>query len=106
MKEKLWEKVVEVQRKSDIVMAMVPVFEEEVIKGIGAYASQVGTFDCEVQFYNEMASEWDLQNPVEMIFGLGDFNGHIGRRINGFESVHGGYGIGERNVEGRRLLEF
>ena len=41
-----------------------------------------------------------------MVLGLGDFNGHVERRIDGFEGVHGGYGIGKRNVEGRRLLEF
>ena len=53
-----------------------------------------------------MASEWDLQNPGEMVFGIGDFNGHVGRRIDLFESVHDGYGIGKRNVKGRRPLEF
>ena len=39
------------------------------------------------------------KNPSEVVLGLGDFNGHVGRRIDGFESVHGGYGIGKRNVE-------
>ena len=53
-----------------------------------------------------MGSEWDFQNPGEVVLGLGDFNGHVGRRIDGFELVHGGYGTGKRNVEGRRLLEF
>ena len=38
--------------------------------------------------------------------GLGGFNGHVGKEIEGFEGVHGGYGIGERNAEGRMLLEF
>uniref|UniRef100_A0A0L8H466 Endonuclease/exonuclease/phosphatase domain-containing protein n=1 Tax=Octopus bimaculoides TaxID=37653 RepID=A0A0L8H466_OCTBM len=37
---------------------------------------------------------------------MGDFNGHVGKWIQGFEGVHGGNGIGERNVEGRMLLEF
>ena len=32
-----------------------------------------------------MASEWDLQNPGEVILGLGDFNGHVEKRIDGFE---------------------
>ena len=32
-----------------------------------------------------MASEWDLQNPSEVVLGLGDFNGHVGRLIDGFE---------------------
>ena len=58
------------------------------------------------QFYNDMASEWDLQSPGQVVLGLGDFNGHVGRRIDGFEGVHGGYGIDERNVLERRLLEF
>ena len=30
-----------------------------------------------------------------MVLGLGDFNGHVGRRIDGFEGVHGGYEIGK-----------
>ena len=53
-----------------------------------------------------MASEWDLQNSSEVVLGMGNFNGHVGRQIDGFEGMHGGYGIGKRNVEGRRLLEF
>ena len=53
-----------------------------------------------------MAYEWDLQNPGEMILSLGDFNGHVGKRINVVEDVHGGYDIGERKIEGKRLLEF
>ena len=58
------------------------------------------------QFYNDMASERDLQNPGKVILGVGDFNGHVGRRIDGLKGVHGGYGFGKRNVEERRLLEF
>ena len=34
---------------------------------------------------------------------MGDFNGHVGKRI---EDVQGGNGIGERNMEGKMLLEF
>ena len=30
----------------------------------------------------------------------------FGRRIDDFEGVHSGCGIGKRNIEGRRLLEF
>ena len=68
MKEELCEKVVEVQRKSDRMTAMVLVFEEEVIIVICAYAPQVGRSECEKdQFYNDMASEWDLQNPREVV---------------------------------------
>ena len=34
---------------------------------------------------------------------LGDANGHIGRHFDGF---HGGYGVGQRNLEGGMLFEF
>ena len=47
-----------------------------------------------------------MQNPSEVVPGMGDFKGHVGRRIDGFEDVHGGCGIGKRNFEERRLLEF
>ena len=107
MKEQLCAKVEEIRRKSDRVMAMVIVFKEEVIIVICANASQVGRSECEKnQVYNDMDNEWDLKNSGEVVFGLGDFNGHVGRQIDGFEGVHGGYGIGKRNVEERRLLEF
>ena len=86
---------------------MVQVFEKEVINVICAYAPQVGRPECEKdQFYNDIASEWDLQNPGEVVLGLGDFNRHVERWIDGLEGVHGWYGIGKRNVEERRLLEF
>ena len=95
--KELCEKVVEVQRKSDRGMAMVLVFEEEIIQVMSAYSPQVGRSKCEKdQLYNDMASEWDLQNPIEVVLGMGDFNRHVGRQIDGFEGVHGGNGIGKK----------
>ena len=67
-------------------MAMVLIFEEEVIRIICAYASQVGRSECKKDhFYNDMASEWDLQNPGEVILGLEDFNRRVEKRIDVFE---------------------
>ena len=37
---------------------------------------------------------------------LDDFDGHVGRHIDGFNGVHGGYGEGQMNLEGRILLMF
>ena len=37
---------------------------------------------------------------------LGDFNGHMGWHIDAFGWFHGEYGIGQRDSEGRMLLEF
>ena len=47
-----------------------------------------------------------MHSAGDLVMGLGDFNEHIGRGIDGFDGVHGGYGIGQRNLEGRMLLEF
>ena len=83
---------------------MMLIFEEEVIRVICAFASQFGKSECKKnQFYNDMASEWDSQNPGEVVLVLENFKGHAGRRINDFE---GGHGIVKKNVEERRLLKF
>ena len=61
---------------------------------------------AEEHFYDDLGSEWDLHSVGELVLGIGDFNGHLGKQIEGYEGVHGGNGIGERNVEGKMLLEF
>ena len=45
----------------------------------------------------------DICSACDLVTCLGDFNGHIGRHIDG---VQGGYGVGQTNMEGRMLLEF
>ena len=35
-----------------------------------------------------------------------DFNSHVGCSFKGYSGVHGGFGYGERNREGKRLLEL
>ena len=56
-------------------------------------------------FFDEMASEWDLESCSKIIVSLGDFNGHVGKCAEGFERIYRENGIGKRNVEGRRLME-
>ncbi|KAL6507200.1 hypothetical protein OROHE_022099 [Orobanche hederae] len=36
----------------------------------------------------------------------GDLNGHVGVSRDGFESVHGGFGFGDRNEAGNGILDF
>ena len=42
----------------------------------------------------------------EQIIGIGDFNGRVGKNIDGFHGVRGGLSIGERSQKGRMLMEF
>ena len=37
---------------------------------------------------------------------VGDLNEHVGRGSDGYERVHGGFGYGIRNMEGKTILEF
>ena len=107
VKEELCEEVVKVRRRCDRVMAIRLVFEEEVVRVICAYAPQSGKPDAEKErFYEEMAREWNVANENELMLGLGDFNGHVGKCAEGFEGVHRGHGIGKGNAEGRLLLDF
>ena len=57
-------------------------------------------------FYDELKCEWETHSAGYLVMYLGSFNGHIGRHIDGFNGVYGGYGIGQGNLEGRMLLEF
>ena len=96
MTEELCEKIVKIRRKSDRVMTMVLVFEEQIMRVMCAYGPQLGRSDCEKdQFYNDMAGEWDLKNSGEMVLGLRYFNGHVGKRIDSFVAVHGVCGVGD-----------
>ena len=49
----------------------------------------------------DLSRECLTHHTRELIIGMGDLNGHVGRIIDGF---HGGFGIGKRNQEGRMLL--
>ena len=107
--KELCEKVVEVRRKSDRVMTVVMAFEEEVVRinMCVLYVPQSGRTGAEKErFYNDLRSDWDLHSVGVLVWGMGDFNGHVGKRIEGYEGVHRGSGIGERNVEGKTSLEF
>ena len=61
---------------------------------------------AEKKHFYDLRSEWDLHSVGELVLGMGVFNGHVGKWIEGYEGVDGGNVIGERNVEGKMLLEF
>ena len=105
VKEELCEKVVEVQRKSDRVMTVVMALEEKVVRIICVYGLQSGrTCAEEEHFYDDLGSEWNCHSVGELVLRMGDFNGHVGKRMESHEGVHGGNGIGERNVQGKMCV--
>ena len=42
---------------------------------------------------------WDTHCVDYLVVGLVDFNRHMGRHIDGFECVHGGYGVDQGTLE-------
>ena len=54
-------------------------------------------------FYDKLKYEWDMHSADNLVMCFCEFNGHVGRHIDGFD---GGYGVGLSNLEGRMLLEF
>ena len=47
-----------------------------------------------------------MKDTKELTLGIGDFNRHVGKKMDEFEGVHGGNGIEEQNLEGSMLMEF
>ena len=107
MNKEPFKKLVEVSRVSDRVMSVVAVFREDVLKLIYGYAPQSGRcLEEEQSFCDGLKCELDVHSACDLSMCLSDFNGHAGRHVDGFNGIYGGYGIAERNLEGRMLLEF
>jgi hypothetical protein len=107
VKEELVEQVCEVRRKSDRVIVVVMLIGKVMVRVISAYAPQKGQGDEEKdKFYEELDEELGQAGIDDFVVLLGDLNGHVGAEADGYEGIHGGFGYGDRNVEGCRILEF
>ena len=40
----------------------------------------------------------DIHSADDLVMCLGKYNGHVGRHIDEFDGVHGGYGVGHGNL--------
>ena len=101
--------VLEVKRTNDRIMTVRVNVGKWVLNLVSVYAPQVGRpMDEKENFYMALGKTLhDLGNRNgEMAIVCGDFNGHVGERIEGYDGVHGGKGFGKRNLEGEMLLEF
>ena len=88
-------------------MMTVVVFEGDVLRLICGYAPQSGrSLEEKQSFYDELKCEWDMHSADDLVICLGDLNGHVGRHTGGFDGMHGGLGVGQKNLEGKMLLEF
>ena len=97
--------MLKIRMLSDIEVTVVD-YEMDVLRLICGRAPQSRISLKEKQsFYDELKGESDMLSAGDLIMCLLDFNGHVCRHIDGIDGVHGGYGVGQRNLEGIILLE-
>ncbi|GJZ49717.1 stress-induced protein, partial [Tanacetum coccineum] len=93
-----------VLRISDRITMVKLVIEEEMISVISAYAPHVGLGEAKKKSFwdslDDLVRECSMTQQQLII--AGDLNRHIGAEVDGFLSVHGGFGYGVRNEEAVR----
>ena len=66
---------------------------------ICGYAPQSGrSFEEKQSFYDELTCKWDMHSAYDLVMCLDDNNGHVGSHIDGFDGMHGGYGVGQGKI--------
>ena len=101
--------VLEVKRVNDRILVVRVNAGKWVLNVFSVYAPQVGRpMEEKEEFYMVLGKTInDLgSRSGEIAVVCGDFNGHVGERVDGYEGIHGGKGFGKRNPEGEMLLEF
>ena len=107
LNEDLVKNVVEVKRMSDRVMNIKLEMDGVMFNVVSGYAPQVG---CELEEKDNFWLELDeviqsIPRSERVIIGA-DLNGHVGEGNRGDEEVMGRFGLGERNAEGQRVIDF
>ena len=65
------------------------------------YAPQsVGSLVHKLSFYDELKTKLDMHGVDDLRICSFDFNGHVGRHIDGYDGPRGVYGVGQSNLEG------
>ncbi|KAI8571920.1 hypothetical protein RHMOL_Rhmol01G0158000 [Rhododendron molle] len=94
-------------RKGDQIILFKLVIGRSIVNIISAYAPQVGLDDLAKEQLWEQIDDVVQEIPFrEKLFIGGDFNGHVRGHKQGYERVHGGFGFGDLNEGGRRILDF
>ena len=98
MVKELCEKEEEVRRVGERVMTVV--FEEDVLMLICGLTWQSGkSLKVKQPFNGVMKCEWDMHSVGDLVMCWCNFDGHV-------DGVHAGHGVGQRNLEGRMLLQL
>ncbi|XP_046994112.1 craniofacial development protein 2-like [Schistocerca americana] len=82
-------------------------FGGEMVTVLTAYAPQAGCLEDEKEkFWRDLDGVMVGIPENERLIVGGDLNGHVGGRKGGEERWNGGWGYGERNEKGKKIMEF
>jgi len=71
------------------------------------YVPQSGKSEEEKEsFWNKVVHLVICIPQNQMVVLAGDMDGHVGSSNVGYNGTHGGFGYGDRNADGFRILEF
>ena len=97
----------DVKRHDDRIIVIKLLIEGRPFNVVSAYAPQVGlSAQVKEEFWNDLDGLFQSIPPEEGILVGGDLNGHVGREADSYQSCHGGFGYGERNEEGKAILDL
>jgi len=99
--------VVSAERHCKRILILKMVLENGLLNVLTVYAPHSGKLEEEKEsFCNKMFHLVSCIPQNEMVVLAGDMNGHVGSSNVGYDGTRGGFGYGDRNADGSRILEF
>jgi len=93
IEEELVEQVVEVKRNNDRIMCVKLVVGLEIFNVVSVYVPQIKLGeDIKRLFWANFDEVIQSIPQTEQLLIGGNFNGHIGRKRDGYETIYGGFG--------------
>jgi len=96
-----------VKHVSERMMGLTIKLGDKHVGMVMVYTPQQGRPDDEKErFYTMLQDLIDEMPHQESLLILGDLNGHVGSDRSGLDTVIGAFGIGDRNNEGQKIIDF
>ncbi|KAI5740423.1 hypothetical protein M8J76_003694 [Diaphorina citri] len=105
--EKFHNNVIKIIGVSDRIIQVKVVIYGKIYNILSVYAPQIGCDNEEkTKFYDTLEDVLERIPENELVMIGADMNGHVGKRRDGHEECHGGYGFGEKNEPGERVINL
>lgn len=106
--EQLKQRIISVERRSDRIISLkIALDNQPCLNVISVYAPQTGcTKEEKTSFWEDLQEFLQTFPTCENKIIAGDLNGHVGRDAPAGVTVHGNYGYGHLNDQGKEILEL